>query len=43
MICVDEDDDSEEAFEIGLDKANKSKHKYKNVYYNEDSDDSFSR
>lgn len=38
-LCVDEDYDSGDAFEIGLDKANKSKH----IFQDEDSDDSFNR
>lgn len=39
-LCVDEDYDSGDAFEIGLDKANKSKNM---MFQDEDSEDSFNR
>jgi hypothetical protein len=41
-LCVDEDYESGDAFEIGMDKANKVKGKFK-VYQDEDSEGSFER
>jgi hypothetical protein len=41
-LYVDEDYESEDAFEIGMDKANKVKGKFK-VYQDEDSEGSFDR